>query len=248
MRLKKQPDTKTRNRLLAAIGAVVILAALTYAVGGFPSQNAGITSIRGNEAVPAESDRYPVHSGIPTTVFWVGEEADPHTNDNIHNISSAWVVDWEASFGGVDDPSDRCGYKPCGFEPKENPFYFALPFFEYTEQGLKPASELEVIPWYDGRLEPGGSIIKNRWIEIEHNGKKAYAQWQDAGPFGEGDARYVFGTDRPSEPRAGLDVSPAVASYLGIDGKADTSWRFVDESAVPPGPWTETITTSGPQW
>ena len=50
---------------------------------------------------------------------------------------------------------------------------------------------------------------------------------------------YVFGTERPDTlTRAGLDVSPAVAQYLGLDGKnCTTSWTFVDEEDVPPGAW-----------
>jgi hypothetical protein len=53
-------------------------------------------------------------------------------------------------------------------------------------------------------------------------------------------AEYVFGDERPDTyTRAGLDVSPAVAKYLDIDGnkRAITSWRFVDEEDVPPGAW-----------
>ena len=203
---------------------------------------------KGHESSPGTIETYPLHEDIITTVFWVGEDADEQTNDSIHNSSSVWVEDWEASFGGVDDPNDRCGYRPCGFEPRENPFYFALPFSDYNEQGLKPASQLEVIPWFDGTTNNGESLLKNRWIEITHNGKKVSAQWEDAGPFGEDDAEYVFGTAPPKEPRAGLDVSPAVADYLGLDGRGETAWRFVKESEVPLGPWKEVITTSDPQW
>ena len=37
---------------------------------------------------------------------------------------------------------------------------------------------------------------------------------------------------------AGLDVSPAVADYLDIDGKnCTTRWRFVDDADVQPGVW-----------
>ena len=239
----EKPHRLNLRRLLLAVGVGVLIATAIYGTQRFFSHDPEVGFMQDNHK------SYPVHKDIPTTIFWVGEEGDPLTNDNIHNISSSWVVDWRASYGGVDNPHERCeGYKPCGFEPKENPFYFALPFFEYNEQGLKPASELEVIPWYDGKIKAGESILKNRWIEIEYDGKKAYAQWEDAGPFGLDDAGYVFGEERHKDPRAGLDVSPAVAGYLGIDGKANTSWRFVEERDVPEGPWREIITTSGPSW
>jgi hypothetical protein len=43
----------------------------------------------------------------------------------------------------------------------------------------------------------------------------------------------------------GLDVSPAVRHYLGMTHNELTYWRFADETDVPGGPWTETVTTSG---
>lgn len=248
--MEVQPHTINRRRLLAALGAGVLIATVGYTL----HKSAGLDDDRTlihEDQTSSEGDyeSYPFHENIITTVFWVGEEGNASTNDNIHNISSVWVEDWVGAFGGVDDPESRCEvYKPCGFEPKENPFYFALPFSEYNENGLKPESELKVIPWYEGDIEPGDSILKNRWIEIEYDGKKGYAQWEDAGPFGEDDAEYVFGSSDPKEARAGLDVSPAVATYLGFDGRAVTSWRFVEESEVPDGPWKEIITTSGPDW
>lgn len=191
-----------------------------------------------------------MHTGIVTTVFWVGESGDPTTNDNIANRSSAWNGDWQSTYGGIDDPEKRCAdYEPCGFTPKENAFYFALPFNDFDETGKrKPAEELRQIPWYTGQEASDRSVVKNRWIAIEYRGKTAFAQWQDVGPFGEDDSAYVFGSARPQEKRAGLDVSPAVASYLGLDGRADTSWHFIDEADVPEGPWKKTITRSQLQY
>ena len=38
---------------------------------------------------------------------------------------------------------------------------------------------------------------------------------------------------------AGLDVSPAVRDYIGMNATRDVcSWRFVEPSEVPSGPWT----------
>jgi hypothetical protein len=36
---------------------------------------------------------------------------------------------------------------------------------------------------------------------------------------------------------AGLDVSPAVRDYLGLQPTDVTDWRFVDTADVSPGPW-----------
>jgi hypothetical protein len=47
---------------------------------------------------------------------------------------------WEGHFGGVDDPDRRDGYFLEGFVPKENPFYFALPYTDYDEHGRKKSS------------------------------------------------------------------------------------------------------------
>jgi hypothetical protein len=48
----------------------------------------------------------------------------------------------------------------------------------------------------------------------------------------------VFGGARPASPRAGLDVSPAVRDYLGLDSTDTTDWRFCEAREVRPGPWT----------
>ena len=54
--------------------------------------------------------------------------------------------------------------------------------------------------------------------------------------------QYVFGNERPKpnlNKGAGLDVSPAVRDYLGIDETDVTDWKFVDFSEVPRGPWSK---------
>lgn len=194
----------------------------------------------------ADTEKYPLHSDITATVFWAGEQAD-ESNDFITNTQSYWISNWTRAYGGVDDPNDRCGFHPCDFTPKENPFYFALPYGDRDSQG-NPESEakLQRILWYENGPEKGESILKNRWIQVSREGRVAYAQWEDVGPFGEDDIDYVFGNSAPAEPRAGLDLSPATAQYLGIEGRGQVDWRFVDEEAVPSGPWTEIITRSGP--
>jgi hypothetical protein len=91
--------------------------------------------------------------------------------------------------------------------------------------------------------------LKNRWVQIRWNALSCFAQLQDVGPCGEDDFDFVFG--KATMPRnafgarAGLDVSPAVRHYLGMTHNELTYWRFADETDVPGGPWTETVTTSG---
>ena len=74
-----------------------------------------------------------------------------------------------------------------------------------------------------------------------HGSRVAYAQWEDCGPFRTDHYQYVFGTEMPKpnlNGGAGLDVSPAVRDYLGMNATRDVcSWRFVELAEVPPGPW-----------
>lgn len=191
----------------------------------------------------ARNDRYPMHHNVKTTVFWVGEGADA-SNSYIHNRASTWTEDWVGAYGGIDNPTKRCGLLPCDFDPKENPFYFALPYNDLDEScNAKPSQKN--IPWFNTNPGAGNSIIKNQWIEVRFGEKIVYAQWEDAGPFGEDDTNYVFGNNEP-KAKAGLDLSPATAGYLDLDGVGQTDWRFIPEESVPKGPWRQTITKSPP--
>ncbi|HET7239503.1 MAG TPA: hypothetical protein VFI76_10765, partial [Terrimicrobiaceae bacterium] len=52
--------------------------------------------------------------------------------------------------------------------------------------------------------------------------------------------QYVFGPERPLpnlNKGAGLDVSPAVRDFLGMEDTDTTDWKFVDFDEVPIGPW-----------
>ncbi len=176
-----------------------------------------------------------------TTIFWVGESANSD-NGFIHNYASYWDTNWMKHFGGIDSPLKRNGYMPAAFTPKQNPFYVALPFAEVDADGnLKEIAKK--IPGYGSG---NGPLTKNRWVEIRHAGKSCYAQWQDVGPYGEDDFDWVFGTaSKPKNKqglKAGLDISPAVAQYIGMGDSDDTEWRFVNEQDVPEGPWKEIVT------
>ena len=179
-----------------------------------------------------------------TTVFWIGEPASDDNRD-ISNADSIFDNRWMEHYGGVDDPVLRSGHFPRGFAPKENPFYAALPYADIKHGGGRKPSAKD-IPWYVGEDERR-SLVKNRWLEIRYKGRTCYAQWEDAGPFGEDDVDYVFGNATPHNTinrQAGLDVSPAVRDCLTLSGNDYTDWRFVNDEDVPEGPWTEIVTES----
>ena len=186
--------------------------------------------------------RYPWKVNIMTTVFWVGELPTP--NNPVPNTKSAWDLNWVVNYGGFDDPdpNNRRDYIPANFTPRLNPFYFALPYNDVTEGATKPEAPL-VIPWFKEAFRKyGQSVCQNRWIEIRSpSGRTCFAQWSDCGPFRTDDWQYVFGNEIPPwniNGGAGLDVSPAVRDFLGLNGRDLTSWRFVDFRDVPPGPWS----------
>lgn len=186
------------------------------------------------------------HENIITTIFWVGEAADA-SNDYISNAESAWDGNWEANYGGYDNPNSRNGYYPAGFTPKENPFYFALPYNDLDANGNRK-------PTAGNCPNAGASAVswcKNAWIKVVKGDKVVYAQWQDAGPSEYDDMAYVFGTAAPKNTwgaKAGLDVSPAVRDYLGLADVDRTSWGFVSAGAVPAGPWKNIVTTNPGGW
>ena len=199
-----------------------------------------------SEPVVTISSSFPEKS-VMTTLFWVGE-GETSANGFISNVPSYWDEYWMSSFGGLDDPDDRCGYHPCDFTPKENPFYIALPYVEFNQNGtaLKP-SAFE-IPWYG---KDDQQLLKNRWVEVSYKDKTCYGQWQDVGPYLTDDFVYVFEDAKPSNTfgvKAGLDVSPALWDCLGLKTNDVTTWKFVEAKNVPDGPWKEIITTSGISW
>ena len=219
-----------------------------FVVGEPPSEPTTTAAFAAPEpAAASTTPRGAAFKSTMTTYFFVGEPADS-SNDFIANDQSYWDDSWQKHFGGVDDPQDRCGYRPCGFTPKENPFYAALPYGEYDPQGDMKASA-EQVPWYQPKLSP---LLKNHWIEIQHAGHTCFAQWEDVGPNNEDDFAYVFGSaPNPVNTfgeKAGLDVSPAVWDCLGMTDNDITSWRFVDASEVSDGPWKDIITSSGISW
>ncbi|OHE75917.1 MAG: hypothetical protein A3F67_10520 [Verrucomicrobia bacterium RIFCSPHIGHO2_12_FULL_41_10] len=185
-------------------------------------------------------NRYPWERNIFTTVFWIGER--PTAHNPVPNVKSSWDANWCRNFGGYDNPdrSARHNFIPKAFVPRQNPFYCALPYNDVTRGNTK-AEAKKMIPWFkDLFVKPGQSILKGRWIAIHHAGRTCFAQWEDCGPFRTDHAGYVFGNERPRpnlNHGAGLDVSPAVRDYLGMQQNEFCDWKFVEASAVPDGPW-----------
>jgi hypothetical protein len=185
--------------------------------------------------------RYPWKSNIVTTIFWIGEK--PSTNNPVPNRASSWDTEWTKNYGGTDDPNPahRSNYVPVKFTPGLNPFYCALPYNDKAKEGHRPEAP-RVVPWFNEAYQsPAVSTCKGRWIAIRKGNRTAYAQWEDAGPFRTDHWQYVFGNERPKpnlNKGAGLDVSPAVRDYLGLQPTDVTDWRFVEFSEVPRGPWS----------
>ncbi len=130
---------------------------------------------------------------------------------------------------------------PVKFTPRQNPFYCALPYNDKSANGHRPEAP-RVVPWFKEAYQgPGVSTCKDRWVAIRKGNRTVYAQWEDAGPFRTDYWQYVFGNERPKlnlNKGAGLDVSPAVRDYLGLNETDVTDWRFVESSEVPRGPWS----------
>jgi hypothetical protein len=241
---KKSAETETPKETLPAVGQSNLIQA-----GDNAQENDSVG--QGVDKVAIEDNKYFVHKNITVTYFWVGEGAS-EDNGDIANSSSAWDEKWVKHFGGVDNPKKRNGFFPAGFTPKENPFYFALPYNDFNSSGERKQEIYALLPWAkEKKWGESESVCKNRWIKIVKGGKAAYAQWQDVGPFKEDDKNYVFGKSLPKSKtnnNAGLDVSPAVKTYLGLSDIGKIDWQFVDSSTVPDGPWKKIITISQIYW
>lgn len=182
---------------------------------------------------------YPWHTNIYTTMFYIGEGGSSISNTD--NKASSFDQNWMDNNRGSDNPNDRNGFASGSHASTVNPFYIALPFNDL----VYPDMARRYVPAWWHRPNKDGkpvSACKDRWVEIktEESGHTCYAQWEDVGPLRYDHAEYVFGDDKPDTyTKAGLDVSPAVVQYLGLDSikHPTTRWRFVDEADVQPGIW-----------
>ncbi|WP_207392663.1 hypothetical protein [Aeromicrobium sp. IC_218] len=255
--LRPQPSPRPRaaGTVAALVALVVVLALVATLVADSRSP-----ALRGR--------RYPWHTDITATTFWVGEIFDPDADDGSQRIS-AYDDAWLEHYGGCDgrQVGDDCrterrfradGWFPRHMRPLENPFYLDLPYDDKTvEENLRTRGD--VVPWageepYRSRVDdPRYSLMKNRWVELRRGSRRCFGQVEDAGPGEYSDVDYVFGSDdaRPLNQRyggAGMDVSPALTGCLGFDDvngvTGGVHWRFVDEVDVPPGPWRRLVTRS----
>lgn len=242
----------TRRAAAAAIvlGAIAAVAACGGPGGSATPATGAAVTVTGPASGAVAGVAPGWHRDIRATVFWIGEDAS-RDNGGIANQASAWDEDWMRHFGGVDDPDVRHSLGPA-FVPQENPFYVALPYNDFDEDGERRADARTQVPWAGATAWPADhSMVKNHWIELRAGDRVAYAQWEDVGPFLEDDAAYVFGTAAPRntvDQRAGIDLSPSVRDALGVDDVALVDWRFVDAADVPAGPWTAVVTTSQITW
>jgi hypothetical protein len=233
-----------------------------------PSPTSTPTPTPTPKAAPVPVNPYPWHTNIVSTTFWVGEIFDPNASDGSQVIST-YDANWYRNYGGCDGviTGGGCqterrtaanGYFPVRMTPKQNPFYLDLPFDDVNDSGAY-ASRGAVVPWANtpeyapAIRNPNDSLMKNRWVELQKGGATCFGQIEDAGPGDYDDANYVFGANnaRPQNGRyggAGLDVSPALNGCLGfaeLNGDGDIlSWRFIDSTQVPAGPWTRIVTTT----
>jgi hypothetical protein len=205
-----------------------------------PRYVTGPTLIGRNAALSEGPGGYLWRRRIVTTIFWIGER--PRGHNPVPNARSSWDRYWYYNYGGYDnpDPGSRRNFIPINFVPRQNPFYFALPYND-VQGGHTKHEATQVIPWFKQAFaRDGQTVLKDRWIALQHGNRVCYAQWEDCGPFRTDDWRYVFGDERPRpnlNQGAGLDVSPAVRDYLGLGIKDASDWKFVEFREVPPGPW-----------
>ena len=189
-------------KLIGKLGILVLLASLGVNCNKGNSNTFFTTSTNTVLSTPNPNTfrtPYPIHREILTTVFWTGEK--PSIQDGrTGNKMSAFDECWMKHFGGEDFPYNRRienGISfPADFNPKENPFYFALPFND--TRGNITEDEKRRIYWFNESPIPpnSGSHLKNRWIKIwlsKNPNRVVYAQWQDVGPYCEDDVEYVFG-------------------------------------------------------
>ena len=210
-----------------------------------PTSQQPIQPVRPAPAVAA--NLYPWRQNIRATVFWIGEA--PTQNNPTPNDKSSWDQRWVENFGGYDDPEPAArvadhvtgDFRPKKFVPNLNPFYIALPYNDVASYRSHKPEAAKVIPWFRRAFQgPGKTTLKGRWVQIYHDGRSCYAQWEDCGPWNTEDWQYVFGNQRPkntSNQGAAIDISPAIRDYLGLQSGENCHWRFVEDAQVPYGPW-----------
>jgi peptidoglycan/LPS O-acetylase OafA/YrhL len=245
-----------RPTAVLAVLATVLGGALAVGVLG-PAGRARAAHETADEALPGVTAGrgYPLHRGVPATVFRIGALVPGRGADG-QSLQSGWDRDWALHYGGCDghgvpgvacrsDLAERTGpdWFPVDAVPQENPYYVGLPYND-----LLDAADRAAVPWAGdpGYAEHRGdrtfSLLKNRWVRVTGPAGSCDAQVEDTGP-GPQDAPYVLGSAAPAHDPA-INLGPALAACVGLrdtGAGARVDWSFV---AVPrPGPWTAVVTT-----
>ena len=255
-----------RRQLPTILPAAALLLGITACSQAAPQPSASSPAPPDSLAASTSNARvYPWHTGVTATTFWVGEPAYPQARDG---SQSTYDSKWIQSYGGCDglivkgcQTQPRAasrGYAPTSVTARENPFYVGVPYDDINDAAAFK-ERAAVIPWandpgYAGKsTDRSFSYMKNRWVRLRKDGRECYGQVEDAGPGKYSDRAYVFGSAEhvgPVSPAAGagMNVSPALNACLNfreLDGVGDKlDWQFVDDRAVPDGPWKSLITTS----
>ncbi len=173
-----------------------------------------------------------------------------HAQQPGSELQSSWDPQWASNYGGFDDPdsSNRRNFIPGISPPARILLYVALPYNDVTHGTTKPEAR-RYIPWFKQAFERPRQIGPQGPLDRHppRQPRLLRPQWEDCGPFRTDHFQYVFGNDRPLpnlNQGAGLDVSPAVRDYLGVNGKDYCDWKFVEARDVRPVPGPNTATTT----
>jgi N-acetylmuramoyl-L-alanine amidase len=204
---------------------------ITSAVEGHVTIYVNNTLVRGHDG--------PCEHVVKFTVSAVGNATLVINGEEFHNAPQAPTEPEIASnhcnieatvFGGSDDPNNSA-YPPYALLHGDSEDFVALPYSFNAKLFPNDAPKVRV---YCGELSAIGVVA-------------------DKGPWTTDDVNYVDGAARPiaetccesNEPlpsgpnagripsnKAGIDLSPHLASKIGVKGKGVVSWEFVSEDQV----------------
>jgi len=93
---------------------------------------------------------------------------------------------WYYSYGGYDNPTLVRGrnFIPINFFSPES-VLLCSPYND-VQGGHTKHEAPQVIPWFKQAFaRDGQTVLKDRWIAVQHGNKVLYAQWEDADhPYG----------------------------------------------------------------
>lgn len=116
---------------------------------------------------------------------------------------------------------------------------------------------------YGGRVDPGRPSVALPFrfvgarpqVRVWRGGRSVVCDVVDVGPWNTRDPYWLAGsrpqaetgtdTSGRSTNRAGIDLTPAAAQAIGLDGKGAIDWEFVDTSATTTAPTPSTTAGAG---